>query len=171
MSWEGFWLPNIIQATVFSILAAVVGFLARRWIRQAFDWLGPAIEQIFGEQQRTKHAAESAATRAGEAAKSAGSASESASSANDNSRQANDALEWFMGEIARRDAAEREMKERIDRLLGTRARSLATERVDDIPTGLIIPISAAEDDDPATVTGRHRLHTQHIQAIDEGDPA
>lgn len=174
MSWETFWAPNLVQwvvgGGVTAIVAGIVGVLVRRWMTQ---WL----QQIFGEQQRTTDAAETAASRAGEALDASQRAAnlstttgDAARTAADNSRQANELLEWLVPQIAARDAVIEELKERVDRLLGTRARQLATS-ADEHPTGLLIPIAAADENDPATVTGKHRLHTQRIRTLDERDPA
>jgi hypothetical protein len=164
------WSTPIVQ--ILAIPTAVVTFAitvirVRRWMAE-----------LFGEQQRTAVAAEAAASRSGEAldashraVESAKDSSTEAKTAADNSRQANDAIEWLAGQLADRDATNNELRERVDRLLGTRARQLADEQGDGRPKGLLIPASAADDDDPATATGRHRLHTRTITTPDEGDPA
>lgn len=173
MGWDTFWAPNILQATLFAaisgLVSAVVVFFTRRIVLR---WL----QEIFGEQQRTTNAAEAAASRASEAldashqaVATAASTSDDAKTAADNSRQANDAVLWLAEQLAVRDAANTDLKERVDRLLGTRARKLATERDDEHPPGLLVPYAAGEAGDATTVTGRHRLHTQYIPTTDEGD--
>ena len=169
MPTSGFWVQFLITSIAGGALSAIVGFIAVFLFRRA-------MKQMFGEQQRTTTAAEAAASRAGEAADASRQAAEHATSANeqartagDNSRQANESLVWLAEQLASRDAAVDDLKERIDRLLGTRARQLAAERVQ--PAGLLIPRAAGDDDDPATVTGKHRFHspeTARLRTI-EGD--
>lgn len=159
MSWETFWVPNLLQATLFAgisaIVGAAVGLIARRYFRR---WAA----QMFGEQQRTTNAAEAAA-----------------SEARDNSRQVGETVEWLAAQLAARDVVihERdlviddrdavidELRDRIDGLLGTRARQLAASRPD---TASSSPLTVSNEDDPATVTGKHRLHTQRIQTNELG---
>lgn len=164
MTWAAFWAPNLIQwivgAAISAVVAAVVGFLVRRWLRGAAD-------AIFGEQQRTTAAARAAADDSRLAAEHAAAAGADAKTAGLNSEAANEAIVWLAGELAKSDAVTGQLRERIDRLLGTRARQLAAEHPH--PPGLLIPVDAGTDDDPTTVTGKHRLHTQRLPTIDEGD--
>lgn len=176
---SSYWVQFLITSIAGGALSAIVGFVAVFLFRRA-------MKQMFGEQQRTTSAAEAAASRAGEAAdasrqaaqhatsanEQATSANEQARTAGDNSRQANESLVWLAEQLASRDAAVDDLKERIDRLLGTRARQLAAERTGQ-PAGLLVPRAAGDDDDPATVTGKHRFHTPETARLRtiEGDPA
>lgn len=174
MSWSTFWWPNIVQATLFAAISAIVSALVAlavrwAWKRWGKPWVQAIAADLLVEQRATAAATNDAVAASRVAAEHATSASADARTASDNSRQANEVLEWLVPQIAARDAVIDDLKERIDRLLGTRARQLAATRVDSVPTGLLIPRDAGDENDPTTTTGRHRLHTQHVQIIDEGD--
>lgn len=174
MSWASFWWPNIVQATLFAAMSAIVGTVVGLGVRWAWrkwgkPWVQAVAADMLAEQRATTAASNDAVAASRVAAEHATNASADAKTASDNSRQANEVLEWLVPQIAARDAVIEDLKERIDRLLGTRARQLASTHVDSVPTGLLIPLDAGDDNDPTTVTGRHRLHTQHLQTIDEGD--
>ena len=165
MTWATFWAPNLLSATLFAAISGLVGtsvgLIARRWFRQ---WA----EQLFGEQQRTTNAAETAASRAGEALDASHKAVQRAEttgadarSAADNSRQANEVLEWLVPQIAARDAVIEDLKERIDRLLGTRARQIAAGHQ---PSGELAPTEGTGDE-VAVITGKHRLPTSIVPVV------
>lgn len=150
------WASSI--AGIFGLPTAIVTFLITvRRVRRGWRALAE-------EQQATKQAADAAADRAHE---SASASREAAKTAEENSRQADATIEWLAGHLARRDAVIDELRDRIDGLLGTRARQVAVEREE--RPALLVPLDAGAETDPTTVTGRHRLHTQHIPTIDEGD--
>ena len=169
--WAQFLISSVGGGALSTAVGLTVGFLMRRWLKP-----------ILGGQQEIKQLAQTAvdqsthaaarATGAEEqskkAADSAGAANESAATAGDNSRQANAALEFLAERYAAAQAANEDLRERVDRLLGTRARQVAVEQ-QPRTGGLLIPLDAGDDSDPTTVTGKHRLHSQRIQTIDEGD--
>lgn len=170
LTWHGFWLPFLISSVGGSAISAVVGYvmvtLAKRWWRTVGLSL---VKQIFGEEQeRTTAAVAEAAESSRQAAKHAATAGAQAKTAGENSRQVTETLEWFIPYLAERDAVIEQLRERIDRLLGTRARELAAQRIEEHP-GLLVPFSAGDLDDPTSETGRHRLHRQR-PTNDQGDP-
>lgn len=160
MSWEAFWGPNLLQATLFAGISAVVGtavgLIARRWFRQF-------AAQVFGEQQRTTTAAVDAANKAGVAAVHATSASEQARTAGDNSRQASQSVLWLADQLGTALDAQDRMARRNDNMLNSNLRLRALLR----QYGITIPPDLVTDepspgvaDDTLTVAGRHRFRTQ-----------
>lgn len=184
MSWETFWAPHLLQATLFAGLAAIVsgiigttaGLIARWWWKKhGIPWVRTWAGNLISEKLlSTTNAALAAADHAAEAVVASTTSGEVAQTAADNSRQANEAIVWLAEQVAHRDAVNEDLRERIDRLLGTRARLLAAGQVPDTipvddaaPSGLLIPAAAGDADEPMTITGRHRLHTQVVATVDE----
>lgn len=173
-AWQAFVaLLNAIAAVVapISIIVGLPGGLigsivaivkVRKWAIHSFQ---PA-------QAATKAAAEKATTaadRATDAVKKAAKHSEAAQAA---SVEVEKALIYLAEELGhtRQALAESEQKRDIEAARHDEVFA-ALLRAKTEPThtgGLLIPSAAGEDDDPLTATGRHRLHTQHIQTI-EGD--
>lgn len=156
---------NFIIAAVGLPIAIWKGLKARKVI---VAWFA----SVLGSTQHASDRSTDAETAARASVAASETAAERAESARDNSRQANELLEWAIPELMRRDAVIEDLRTRIDRLLGTRARQLAVEHPAPVAVtspALLIPAAAGDDSDQLTETGRHRLHTQRFTTIDEGD--
>jgi hypothetical protein len=171
--WTQLLLNAIVGGTLSTIVGVVVGFLFKRWLRSVFE----------PQQQATTAAAHKAARSADQAASAARTtaglatvASEDARTAGDNSRDASTKLDVVGARLVDVLAENRGMAGRLDDVLAAylHLRALVQQEGIEIPAaakpaGLLIPASAADADDPASATGRHRLHTQRFPIIDEGD--
>ena len=150
LAWDTFWLPNIIQATLFAALAAAVGIIARKYFAAAF-------QQIFGEQVQTRHAAEAAATRAQ-------AAQTSSASANKNSADANEAIAFMADRLGQVLVEKDYMARRNDRMLAVNLeyRNLLTQNNVEIPARLDPTGTDTSETEAQTITGKHRLRTSMI---------
>lgn len=163
---------SIIVGLPGALIGSIVGTVkVRRWVVHTFE---PA-------QVATKAAADRATTAAGQATSAADQATSAVTSAAKHSQDAKasnaeveKALIYLADELGRTRTALEETQ---------RKRDVEAARNDEVfaallraktglaaqTGGLLVPFAAGDDEDPATVTGRHRLHTQHIQTTDEGD--
>jgi hypothetical protein len=146
MTWEGYWLPNLINATVFAALAAVVGLAARFFLGRWFTkFVKPWLEDVLG-----------ASTEAKEAAKGAEQQSRA------NGAKLGTALEL------------RETNGRLVALIPEKDESLEylKKRVDVLVAQLVIQASKhPEDFDSPTAPGRHTLpEADHAPPRNQGAP-
>lgn len=149
---------NFVIAAVGLPIAIWKGLKARRVIVAWFGSVLGSTQEASTQSTRAADNSAAAAQNATGARVTAEGARESADGARENARQVSELLEWAVPELMKKDAIIESLKERVDGLLGTRARQAAYER-----TGqFLLPPSAAGEDDPATETGRHRLHTSLI---------
>jgi hypothetical protein len=118
---------------------------------------------------RAEHAVEEAAhatTQSTHAVNESVKAVDTSIRAVDSSHQAVEAIEFLAGELAKANTKSEYLADEVSTLLGALARERARQFSTDsaLPDGLDTGEIEAQ-----TITGRHRLHTQHIQTIDEGD--
>lgn len=162
MDWDTFWVPQLTQwivgGAITAIVSATVGLIARYYLKRIF-------QQIAGEQIQTRHAAEAAATRAGEAVTESKNAARHADTAQDNSRQTAAAVEWLAGEYAKSNTRAEYLAKLTDDLVGLVARQ-KRRHPEDFPAEPepFDPTTppAGDTDYAITITGRHRLHTAMI---------
>ncbi len=117
---------------------------------------------------RAEHAVEEAAhatTQSTHAVNESVKAVDTSARAVDNTQQAAEAIEFLAGELARANRKSEYLAEEVSTLVGALARERARLPIEDTPPSG----TDTGETEALTITGRHRLHTQHIQTIDEGD--
>lgn len=157
------WLHHVAQwaapiAQILAIPTAIVTFFIT--VRRVRRWITERLDDILGIAQKAESNSKVAAVQATQSSEQSRSADEAIQAANAIAQDANKAVLWMADTV-------RKALDQNEQLLVRLEQRAADDH--EPPRGLLIPRDAGDDDDPATVTGRHRLHTQRIPT-DQGDP-
>lgn len=164
--WTQLLLNAIVGGALSTIVGVVVGFLFKRWLRSVFE---PQQQATTAAAHKAANSADQAASAARATAGLATTASEDAKAAGDSSRDASSKLEVVGARLVDVLAENRGMARRLDDVLAAylRLRAVAQQQ------GIEIPDVARPDPDldpeAQTITGKHRLPTQLLPVVDEGD--